>query len=179
MRINFNQQSQNNTNFKGKALIQGNPKDLEIIKEIIFLKSCTPQIIGRDIFHTGEKHFDFNYVVHEGGWSKTDQTRLYTTEKDAQDLTMYYKEKSQLMDKMNELFPESDDPAKNIASIEAIIASMEGKMPFLNLAEESTNFHKNNIERFVKLPQVVLKAGDVLKAMMEERFDYRNLKILD
>lgn len=152
-----------NVSFTGTMLVNGHPKDLKEIDDNISKKAYVHDKNGDMVWPPKDK-FDYESICHEGGWSKDERTYLLTTKEDAPKLRKYFRAQEPIM--------------KGFNGFKAAMQWQNGNPdPFLDHSLNQDKFYNDNISKYVKLPDKVVSANEVLTAMKEGLFDFANLII--
>lgn len=149
--------------FTGAMLVQGTDRQLESIRDKIFQNAVDCDAKGFSETPMKE-NFDFNGIRHDGRFSSTNCTDLFVTKDDALDLSKYYRTQNEI--------------TKNHNGLKAVATLNNGNPDmWLDECNDLTKFYKENIEKFVKLPEKVHSATEVLEAIKNGLFDFANLVI--
>lgn len=150
--------------FTGTMLVKGSDKQIKKIDENILIDSRKKDINKKPKSHI-DKNYEYESVRHDGYWGGNNTTKLFTTKEDAESLRKYYRAQKNINKDFNEL--------KAVSELKNDNPNM-----WLDGCNNQIKFYKKNIEKFVKLPDKVHSAEEVLEAMKNGLFDFENLVII-
>lgn len=150
--------------FTGSMFINGTSEELKQVHNQVFEHSVERDEKCKAIYK--KINFKFGTVRHDGRFSSNNCTDLFTTKDDAGALQAYFRAQNEI--------------TKDHNGLQAVSRLRTGNPDqWLDKCNSITKFYKENISKFVKLPneKEIYPAKEVLEAIKNGLFDFANLVI--